>query len=120
MLSHTHKSVILLISLLIVGLSIVAVGDAKTLKLGHIIAPGSLTNKSYTEVFKPYVEKETNGEIKIEVFPSGQLGSAPDQLEGVAMGAQDMFSGDLTWWQVYAPRAGLPSIPFTFEDREHF
>ena len=49
---------------------------AKTLKIGHILAPKSNQNQALVQVFKPYVEKATEGSLKIEVFPNEQLGHA--------------------------------------------
>jgi TRAP-type C4-dicarboxylate transport system substrate-binding protein len=79
---------------------------AKTLKIGHILAPKSNQNQALVQVFKPYVEKATDGSLKIEVFPNEQLGHAPDMVEGVKLGSQAMFLGSQTW--------------FVFENRAHF
>ena len=38
---------------------------AKTLKIGHILAPKSNQNQALVQVFKPYVEKATEGSLKI-------------------------------------------------------
>ncbi|UCF82188.1 MAG: TRAP transporter substrate-binding protein [Desulfobacteraceae bacterium] len=94
--------------------------SAKTLKIGHILAPGSNQNQALVQVFKPYVEKKSNGSLKIEVFPTEQLGHAPDQVEGVKMGTQDMFLGSQTWFAAHAKEIGVATIPFLFNDREHF
>ena len=94
--------------------------SAKTLKIGHILAPGSNQNQALVQVFKPYVEKNSNGSLKIEVFPTEQLGHAPDQVEGVKLGTQDMFLGSQTWFAAHAKEIGVATIPFLFDDREHF
>lgn len=93
---------------------------AKTLKIGHILAPGSNQNQALKKVFKPYVEDKSNGELKIEVFPNEQLGGAPDQVEGVKLGTQDMFLGSQTWFEAHVEEIGVATIPFIFEDRDHF
>jgi tripartite ATP-independent transporter DctP family solute receptor len=93
---------------------------AKTLKIGHILAPKSNQNLALVEVFKPYVEDKSNGALKIQVFPTEQLGHAPDQVEGVKMGTQDMFMGSQTWWEAHVKEIGVATIPFLFDDREHF
>lgn len=93
---------------------------AKTLKIGHILAPGSNQNQALVQVFKPYVEQKSGGALKIEVFPTEQLGHAPDQVEGVKMGTQEMFLGSQTWWEAHVKEIGVATIPFVFDDREHF
>lgn len=93
---------------------------AKTLKIGHILSPQSTQNEALVKVFKPYVEKATEGSLKIEVFPNEQLGHAPDQVEGVKMGSQAMFLGSQTWFEAYVKEIGVATIPFLFKDRAQF
>jgi tripartite ATP-independent transporter DctP family solute receptor len=93
--------------------------SAKTLKIGHILAPNSNQNQALEKVFKPYVEEKSGGELKIEVFPNEQLGHAPDQVEGVKLGTQEMFLGSQTWWEAHVEEVGVATIPFIFKDRDH-
>jgi TRAP-type transport system periplasmic protein len=69
--------------------------------------------------FKTELEKVTNGRIKVEVYPAGQLGGAPRQTEGLrlgtieaAMGPPELFFGADRRYQVLA-MAGL------FKDNAH-
>ncbi|MBM3486615.1 MAG: TRAP transporter substrate-binding protein [Alphaproteobacteria bacterium] len=41
--------------------------------------------------FAEEIEKRTNGRIKGKVFPAGQLGSIPRQVEGIQLGTQEAF-----------------------------
>ena len=50
------------------------------------------TNDEGSKAFKEYVEKASNGEIKVAVFPNNQLGNEREQLEGVQMGTIQMCS----------------------------
>ncbi|MBW1713941.1 MAG: TRAP transporter substrate-binding protein [Deltaproteobacteria bacterium] len=96
-----------------------AASMAKTLKIGHILAPGSNQNQALVKVFKPYVEKASGGSLKVEVFPNQQLGGAPDQVEGVKLGTQQMFLGSQTWFEAHVKEIGVATIPFIFDDRAH-
>ncbi len=93
--------------------------EAKTLKIGHILAPNSNQNQALEKVFKPYVEEKSGGGLEIKVFPNEQLGHAPDQVEGVKMGSQDMFLGSQTWFAAHVEEIGVATIPFIFDDRDH-
>jgi TRAP-type C4-dicarboxylate transport system substrate-binding protein len=93
---------------------------AKTLKIGHVLAPKSNQNQALVTVFKPYVEKATGGSLKINVFPAEQLGHGPDQVEGVKLGTQAMFLGSQTWFAAHIKQIGVATIPFLFDDRSHF
>jgi TRAP-type C4-dicarboxylate transport system substrate-binding protein len=94
--------------------------NARTLKIGHILSPESLQNKALIEVFKPYVEKESEGSLEIKVFPNEQLGHAPDEVEAVKMGVQEMFFGSQEWWEAFVPEIGVNSVIFLFDDKDHF
>jgi tripartite ATP-independent transporter DctP family solute receptor len=91
-----------------------------TLKIGHVLAPKSNQNQALVKVFKPYVEKESGGSIKVEVFPNEQLGHGPEMVEGVKLGTQEMFLGSQTWFAAHIEEIGTATIPFLFDDRAHF
>ena len=38
------------------------------------------------------IEKNSNGRIQVSVFPAGQLGKIPRQIEGIQLGTQEAFS----------------------------
>jgi TRAP-type C4-dicarboxylate transport system substrate-binding protein len=76
-----------LLLMLILGVFLVsAVFGAKyTLRFGHVLAPG----EPYHQVFLKWakaVEEKTNGDVRIEVFPSSQLGVEEDIIEQIRMG----------------------------------
>lgn len=59
------------------------------LKLAHYAADnheGNLASKMFADA----VEKRTNGQIKIKIFPNNALGSPPEVLEQNILGAIDM------------------------------
>ena len=67
----------------------------------------------YIKVYKDELEKATNGRIKVEIYPAGQLGGAPRQTEGLrlgtieaAIGPSELFFGADPRFQVLA-MAGL-------------
>ncbi|HYJ43492.1 MAG TPA: TRAP transporter substrate-binding protein [Xanthobacteraceae bacterium] len=73
----------------------------------------------YAKLYKDALEKATDGKIKVEVYPAGQLGGAPRQTEGLrlgtieaAIGPSELFFGADRRFQVLA-LAGL------FKDNEH-
>jgi TRAP-type C4-dicarboxylate transport system substrate-binding protein len=66
-----------------------------TLKFAHVFAPGSLEDKCIVS-FAQKVEKRTNGEIKYQIFPAGQLGDIPASYQGMSLGTIDNFFVDIT------------------------
>ncbi len=66
-------------------------GEAATiLKFAHVFAPESLENRCINS-FAQQVEKRTNGEIKYQIFPAGQLGDIPASFQGISLGTIDNF-----------------------------
>ena len=61
----------------------------KVLRYGHI-SPPSTTMGKVALFFKNYVEKNTGGSIKIEVYPLSQLGDARSLMEQTLAGTVDI------------------------------
>ena len=68
--------------------------------------------------FKETVEKETNGDIIIEIHPSGELGSDADLIKGEIEGNVDMTVSSAGNYASYATKIGVSALPFLFSDFE--
>lgn len=69
--------------------------------------------------FKEIVEKETNGNVLVEIYSNSSLGSAPEYTEQLKLGTLELglvTSGQL---QVWAPENGAVMIPFLFDSYDH-
>jgi len=95
------------------------VANAKIiLKAAHTANPDEPYHKGMLEL-KRVVEKESNGEVEIQIFPNGQLGSEKETIEGLKLGTVDITSvsnGNLT---NFVPELGIFDLPFLFRDRPH-
>ena len=60
-----------------------------TLRLAHYAEAGHPANLAATQ-FAQKVEARTAGKVKVSVYPANALGSPPDQLQQVKLGAIDM------------------------------
>ncbi|MDB5929804.1 MAG: dctP3 [Polaromonas sp.] len=60
--------------------------------------------------------KVTNGQLVIDVFPNGQLGSDSDTISQVRSGAIEMVCTTGAAWSTLIPAAAIPSAPFAFVD----
>jgi C4-dicarboxylate-binding protein DctP len=69
--------------------------------------------------FKEHVEKATNGSLKVEIYPAGQLGTAQQMMEGLRMGSVEM---------AVVHDGGIPGVyktfnifglPYLFDDHAH-
>ena len=68
------------------------------------------------KTFKETVEKETNGDVIVEIHPSGELGSDSDLIKGLFDGNVDMTVSSAGNYAQYATRIGVSALPFLFSD----
>ena len=76
-------------------------------------------NTSAMDLFADLVDATTNGEVKIEVFHGGVLGSQPDALEQVRLGAIEVGNFNLGPIGPMVKEANLVSLPFIFKSVPH-
>jgi tripartite ATP-independent transporter DctP family solute receptor len=89
-----------------------------TLKLGHTAAPDHHYQIA-AEKFAQLVEQKTNGTVKVQVYPSDQLGSQNESVEGAQLGTQDMVLTSDVLLSSFEPKMGLLNLPFLFRDYDH-
>lgn len=91
---------------------------ATELKLGHF---GSENHPSHTAAkqFAANVEKRTNGQVKIVIYPNNALGSPPEVLEQVIMGAVDMSLSGQDQLAKHVKLFDTVSIPFSVGGYDH-
>lgn len=92
-------------------------GEPVVLKLGHIAGeqdPWNLGAKKFAEL----VDAKTNGQVKVDVYPSSALGNDRDLIEGMQLGSVDLalVAGVLS--NFYEPYSIL-ELPYLFRDRDH-
>ncbi len=70
------------------------------------------------QLFKEKVEKETKGDITIEIHSNGELGSDGELIAGLIDGSVDMTVSSAGNYALYATRIGVSALPFLFADFE--
>lgn len=124
MLNIKNKKFILLTSLSII-LLITLTGcmsgnkdsDVMEINYGHGFMPDSPQDKSAVK-FKEEVEEKTGGKIKVNIFPSSQLGSAREMFEGLQLGTQEVALVPTARISGFAPELQLFDLPYLFPSRE--
>jgi TRAP-type transport system periplasmic protein len=87
-----------------------------TLKLGHDVAPTHPWHQGALRLAE-LVNKKTNGEVKIEVFPSSQLGDLRELMELTQTGSIDFNMNTSGVAASFIPDMNLLNLPFLFNDR---
>lgn len=88
------------------------------LKLGHVSNTSHPYHIAAEKVAKEVFEK-TNGAVKINIFPSNQLGEQREMNEGVKTGAIDIVLTSSAVLAAFAPKVQVIDLPFIFESRAH-
>lgn len=89
-----------------------------TFQVGHVVT----TDHSYhlaLEKFAEEVDKKSDGQLKIEIFPSSQLGNERDLVEGLTMGTIDMALSNSGNLASFIDSYQVFDLPFLFRDNEH-
>ena len=85
-----------------------------TMRFNHTL-PIDSNHDVYAKKFAELVGKESNGQIKITVYPASQLGAGTQQMEATGMGAIDIGWGDYSQMEFIEPLCSLSLLPFFFQ-----
>jgi tripartite ATP-independent transporter DctP family solute receptor len=110
-------TVILIIAILL--LMPMTIGAEKVFKMPHSHS-GETPTTLGCYYFADRVEELTNGEIKIEVFIGGVLGSEVETMEQMLEGTIEMNRVSATNLAEFAPMMDIFSIPYLFKNEQHF
>ena len=93
---------------------------AQTIRLAHTAATSHAHHAAALQ-FAQNVESRTKGELKVEVYPSGELGDQPALAEQVTMSALDMAVVSLGNMAMYDKKLNAMTAPFLFKsyDQAH-
>jgi tripartite ATP-independent transporter DctP family solute receptor len=89
-----------------------------SLKLGHAVAPVHPYHLGAVR-FSELVAQRTGGKVKVEVYPSTQLGNERDMVEGLQLGTIDLVVTSTGPVGGFVPKMFVVDLPFLFRDRDH-
>jgi tripartite ATP-independent transporter DctP family solute receptor len=123
------KSIVLVLTLSIVMSLLVGCGgeepngneesneEAYEISLAYVVPETQSTHIAAAEVFKPYVEEQSEGRIKVNLFPNGQLGGDRQAIEGVQMGTIDMTIPAAAVLSGFEEKFQIFDLPFLFSSK---
>lgn len=89
-----------------------------TIKVGTIVSETHSDMLSMKKVFVPYIEGESKGRIKVELYPNGQLGGDREMSESVQMGVIQMALPATSVLAGFDKRYQILDMPYLFSSRE--
>jgi len=90
----------------------------RTIKVANYFAENHPQNVALREKFKPMVEKNSKGTLKVEIYANSKLGAEKEFYDGVRNGTIEMGIPGMIM-QSDIPRMAIPELPFLFKDWKH-
>ena len=112
----------LLKSLLACGIAValtggIALAEEFTLKYGHVGPAADNSDDHVPGVWlKSYLESRSNGRIKVEIYPAGQLGNFQEMIESVQQGTLELTHTSLGGIAPFVPELQVLDIPYMLTD----
>jgi len=114
-----HK--LLFITSLISILFLSGCGDDKTdkvIKLAHGLDVNHSVHIAMLKMGED-LEQLSGGKLKLEIYPSQQLGTERECIELLQIGSLDMTKVSVGVMENFAPKMKIFGLPFLFRDRQH-
>jgi len=93
--------------------------DKVVLKLAHTLDMTHPVHKAMV-FWGERLAEESQGEITLEIFPNGQLGSERECIEQVQLGIIDITKTSTAPLEGFVPKMGVFSVPYVFRDSGHY
>ena len=87
------------------------------LRIGHVTTIKAIAGRGSTK-FKETAEKLSNGEIKVTIFPNGQLGGELEMVSQVRLGTLDIAMVGSGLAANIEPTFSITELPFIWKSRE--
>lgn len=110
-----------IIFVIVFCLSLISCGggsDVRVLKLGHGLDNTHSVHKAMVFMAER-VKEESNGKMRIDIYPSQQLGSERELLELLQIGSLDITKVSSSVLEGFEPLYKIFSVPFLFQNEEH-
>lgn len=96
-----------------------ASGKPVVLKYGEL-NPDAHPMTVVAKEFARLVKEKSGGQVVVDIYPASQLGDERTQMQGVQMGAIDLFRANaVSMGDFGAKKSNIFSLPYLFRDREH-
>lgn len=90
----------------------------KVIRLGHALDVSHPVHKAM-KFMANRIEEKSNGQLKVDIYPSQQLGSERELIELLQIGSLGMTKVSTGTLENFAPELRVFGLPFLFKDRQH-
>jgi len=93
--------------------------DTIVLKLAHVLDTGHAVHQGMVYM-SDRLENYSDGTMRIDIYPSGQLGAERELVELVQIGSLAMTKVSASPLEAFVPAMQVFSLPYVFRDRDHY
>jgi len=101
-----------------IGIGCKAEKKIRVIKLGHGLAPTHPVHLAM-KFLAEHVYQRSNQRLRIDIYPSEQLGSERECLELLQVGSLGMAKVSCSVLEGFVPAMSILSLPYLFRDEEH-
>ena len=112
------KLIAIAVSFMVMNAGAAFAAPEYVIKVGSIVSETHADMLAMNKVFKPQVEKLSNGRIKVELYPNAQLGGDRELCEGVQMGTIQMVVSSTSALAGFDKRIQVLDLPYLFTTRK--
>jgi C4-dicarboxylate-binding protein DctP len=91
--------------------------EEMTIKFSHVVAENTPKHQGALAM-KEYIEKESGGKIKVEIYPNSSLFGDQDEYQNLVSNNVQFIAPDLSKFVGNNPQFNVPSLPFMFDNDE--
>ena len=114
----TKNSLPLILGFVLLFNSCEQLSTTKIIRLGHGLNTSHSVHKAMVYMGEQ-LELKSNGKIKLQIYPSQQLGTERQCLELLQIGALDMTKSSAGVLENFSPGMKVLGLPYLFRNREH-
>ena len=92
--------------------------DSKTFRLAHSLDVNHPVHKAMV-ILAEKLEEKSGGKLKVNIYPSGQLGGERECLELLQIGSLDVTKVSAAVLENFIPEYKVFSVPYMFRDKAH-
>jgi C4-dicarboxylate-binding protein DctP len=91
--------------------------EEMTIKFSHVVAENTPKHQGALAM-KEYIEAESDGKIKVEIYPNSSLFGDQDEYQNLVSNNVQFIAPDLSKFVGHNPQFNVPSLPFAFDNDE--
>ena len=92
--------------------------DVTVLRLAHVLGTDHPVHLGMAH-FGEQLEALSGGTMRVEIYPSSQLGSERETIELLQLGTLDLAKVSAAVVENFVPEMGVFSLPYLFDDADH-